>query len=288
MAYRQTVDLTNITALPPEGTTGTTTIQVPAGARLHDIMVEVQQGQAGSLTTSAPATRAQIIAAIKRVKLKIGTVLMREFTAEELYTMLDMEGEENVDGILPIYFSNPKCATVYGEEMTSWDLHNTAIPLEIELEIARPAAGTYFNVKAKASVDNLVNMMNGQSTQTFVKYERWTHTIHAGEDSYFGLKKGRWNRLWIFGLGDATRVRLKHNGVTIYDRHNVADRNEVKGELAKWGSTMPEGVFPLILNANRQLTDTIAVAATDTLELITDVPAEANVIFIQEMQSQTI
>jgi len=88
--FRQPLKITNVTALPPAGSTGLTrTFFHPGGIRLHNAKFYVTQGQTGSPGTPAPASRAQIIAAISRIEIMVGTVTLRDFSVEQLLIMQD-------------------------------------------------------------------------------------------------------------------------------------------------------------------------------------------------------
>jgi hypothetical protein len=293
MPFRQTLDLTNMSSLPPAGTSGTRTIYHPANMRIHSIRLFVQQGQTGALTTPAAATRDQIIAAIAEVRLKLGTITLRTFSAAQLYAMLDTVKENYVTGVLPIYFSDPRAASVLGEEATSWDLHGINTDLQIELVLNMPAAGTYFNVRALSLVDDLSNTIEGKWAGRFVRYERWSDALTAGRSSYFGLRRTRpWSRLWLFprNATPIKRLILRRNGVDVLNLANTAAEPELASDLASYDAVIPAGnvVFPVLLNVNKQITDQMEITPNDTLELITEMDTGDTVDFIQEVNTNAL
>jgi hypothetical protein len=300
MSFRSPLILTNMTALPTPGTTGTRTIYHPGNVRLHDFTLFVQQGQTGALATPAPASRAQIIAAIQKVEIVIGTQTLREFTAADLLTRQDIlgylqngEADGTGMGALTIYMSNPLAASVLGEEVTSWDLRG--IPeVQFRITVARPAEGTFFDIRAVSSVDNVANVDDkGQYFGRFVREVRQTDTIGAGRQSYFLLPRTRpFARLWMFSDVLPTRVILRHKGIDVYDVTQTAAQPELAQDFAKHGKVpllKADGtvntVWPVILNLTEQITERLEVTPNDQLELIMEKSASSQITFITEQQS---
>jgi hypothetical protein len=295
MPFRSPYILTNMTARPTAGTTGTRTIYHPGNVRLHDFTLYVQQGQSGALTTPAPATRAQIITAIQKIEIVIGTQVLREFTAEDLFTRQDILGytQNAGGGALTVYFSNPLAASVLGEETTSWDLRG--IPeVQFRVTVARPAATTFFDIRAVSSVDNVANVDDkGVYFGRFVREVRLTDTIGSGRQSYFLLPRTRpFARLWMFSDVQPTRVILRHRGLDVYDVTQTAEQPELamqfavhgKAPLLKADGTVDK-VWPLILNLTEQITERLEITPLDQLELITEKSASSQVTFLVEQQS---
>jgi hypothetical protein len=300
MPFRSPYILTNMSALPTAGTTGTRTIYHPGNVRLHDFTLFVQQGQTGALATPAPATRAQIIAAIQKVEIVIGTQILREFTASDLLTRQDILGylqngaaDGSGMGALTVYMSNPLAATVLGEEASSWDLRG--IPeVQFRITVARPAEGTFFDIRAVSSVDNVANVDDkGVYFGRFVREVRQTDTIGAGRQSYFLLPRTRpFARLWMFSEVLPTRVILRWRGIDVYDVTQTAVQPELAMEFAKHGKVpllKSDGtvstVWPLILNLTEQITERLEVTPNDQLELIMEKSASSQITFITEQQS---
>lgn len=296
MAFRQPLILTNVSSLPAAGYRGTRTIYHAGNIRLHSTTLFFQQGQAGALTASAPATRGQIIAALERVELKVGTTTIREFSAEQLFTRQDILGYQQVPGALTVYFSNPLAASVLGDEITSWDLRG--IPeLQIVLTLNVPAAGTFFDVSGISSVDNVANVDDkGVYRGRFIREARWSDTIGAGRQSYFLIPRVRpFNRLWMFSEAQPTRVILRYNGVDVYDTTQTADHPQLASELAKFkknpvldGNGKVVTVWPLLLNPNELLSDFLAITPADQLELITEKETSSSVNFVLEQISSGV
>jgi hypothetical protein len=298
--FRSPLILTNMTALPPPGTTGTRTIYHPGNVRLHDLTLFVQQGQGGALTTPAPASKQQIIDAIQKVEIVIGTQILRTFTARDLLIRQEILGYMQIggadgagQGALTVYFSNPLAATVLGEETTSWDLRG--IPeVQVRVTIAMPSAGTFFDIRAVSSVDNVANVDDkGIYFGRFVREVVQNDTIGGGRQSYFLLPRTRpFARLWMFGDNLPTRVILRFNGIDIYDVTQTAVQPELAMAFAKHGKVpllKADGtvstVWPLILNLTEQITEYLDVRATDQLELITEKSASGDITFLIEQQS---
>ena len=182
MAMRPNAPVTDITALPPAGQSGTITVRVPGGIRLHELVFNIQQGQSGSLTTPAPATRAQIETAIKDVRINLGTRILRAATAAQINTINAFNGYTLKDGILAILFSEPWRGTVMAEEVTAWDLFGTT-GLTIDIDVLVPASGTFFAINAQRKYDFIPNTdNNGRFIGRYILWKRITDALTQGSN----------------------------------------------------------------------------------------------------------
>ena len=300
--FRQPFKLTNVTALPPPGSSGQRrTFFMPGNIRVHNFTCYVTQGQPGTEATPAPASRAQIIAAIQRIRLVVGTVTIRDITADQLLKMQDILGYKQLGnpdgtnmGAFTIYFSEPKAATVLGEEASAWDLRGIA-ELQIWIDLNMPPAGTAFDVRMEASIDSIANVINGQFAGRIIRASRFTDQLGGGRTSYFLLPRTRpFSRLWLFPLSGVlpTRVILRRNQVDVYDMTQTAALPELASNLKKYDKTPflnPDGtvkdVWPIILNPDGQITNIMEISPADQLELITEMPTSGQIEFLIEQQS---
>ncbi|MDR2675321.1 MAG: hypothetical protein LBC18_10795 [Opitutaceae bacterium] len=299
MAYRQPLILTNMSSLPAPGTAGgKRTIYHPGNVRIHDITLFVTQGQSGALGVAKPATRAQIIAAISRIELKIGTITLRDFTAGQLFKRQDILGHKaGPEGTLTIFFSNPLAATVVGEELTAWDLRGVP-ELQIVVTLNIPASGTHFDINAVSSVDSIANInAAGAFVGRFIHEIRWTDTIGEGRQSYFLIPRTRhFSRLWLFADANLpARVIIRRNGVDVYDVSQTLLKPELAAILDKHEKNPPVNaagevvdVWPIILNPNEVIDDRMEITPADVLELITERPGSGQVEFLLEQQTPGI
>lgn len=254
---RLNAPVTDITALPPAGQTGTITVRVPGNIRLHELVFNVQQGQSGALTTPAPATRLQIETAIKEIRIQNGTRLLRVASAAQIFTMLAFNGYPVKDGILPILFSEPWRATVMAEEVTSWDLFGTR-GLTIDIDVAVPASGTFFSITAHRKYDGLPNVDDkGRFVGRYILWKRISENFTQGANTRDTFPRELpWSRLHIFAATGGTKiarsiVRLDNNPV--YDLFNTAERPEYDEHLSPFKLAKQAGHYAVVADYDQQV-----------------------------------
>lgn len=292
MAKRLNAPVTDITALPPAGQSGTVTLRLPGDMRLHELGINVQQGQAGTLTTPAAATRSQIETAITGIRINHGTRLLRRATAAQVFTMLAFNGYQLTAGILPILFSEPWRGTVMAEEICSWDLWGTR-GLTVEIDVVVPAAGTFFSITAHRKYDFLRNI--DSVTKAFVgRYILWhltSENFTQGSNTRDIFPKNLpWHRMHIFAAAGATKIArsiVRLNSVPEYDLFNTAARPEYLNQLAPYKFAAQTGHYAILGDYDQQINSYFDVNA-DTLQSIelettaVDTPA---IIFEQQTQN---
>lgn len=263
MSMRFKTPVTDITALPPAGVQGTITVRIPGDIRLHELLLNVQQGQAGSLTTPAPATRAQIETAIKDVRINNGTKLLRPATAAQINTINAFNGYTLKDGILALLFSEPWRGTVMAEELTSWDLFGTR-GLIIDIDVLVPAAGTYFNITAQRKWDKVQNVdSSGKAIGRYIIWKRISENFTQGVNTRDNFPKELpYSRVHIFSAAGASKiarsiVRVQNN--PLLDVSNTAEKPEYDESLTPYKFVKQTGHYAILSDDDQQIQSFIPV-----------------------------
>jgi hypothetical protein len=283
--------VTDITALPPAGTQGTITLKVPGDIRLHELAINVQQGQSGSLTTPAPATKAQIETAIKDVRINNGTKLLRVASAAQINTINAFNGYTLKDGILALLFSEPWRATVMAEEITAWDLFGTR-GLTIDIDVLVPASGTFFNVTVQRKWDKVPNVdSGGRFIGRYVTWKRISENFTQGVNTRDTWPKELpYCRAHIFAASGGTKisrsiVRLENN--PLLDVTNTAEKPEYDESLTPMKFVKQTGHYAIISDDDQQIQSYIPVgpASEHQVELTTTAVDTPQIIIEQHTDS---
>lgn len=125
-------DFTNVVA------GGKATVDLGVRDRYHQIYLKVGQ-QAGN-------SRADIIAAIGSIKLKINGKDQWDITAAQMFALNDQYNLPDHTGFIPLYFSNPRGRTFADEIFTAWDMTGqTTFQAEVEIKagVVNPTIEAY-------------------------------------------------------------------------------------------------------------------------------------------------
>ena len=260
---RYIAPVTDVTALPPAGSSGTITVRVQGNQRLHELAFNVQQGQAGTLTTPAPATRAQIETAIREVRISQGSRLLRTFSAAQLFTILAFNGYTLTDGIMPVLFSEPWRGTVMAEEITSWDLFNTR-GLTIDIDVVVPASGTFFAINISRKYDFLRNLdSNGAFIGRYILWKRISESFTQGENTRDNLPKElAYSRLHIFAAAGASKIErsvVRLENTPVYVIWATAPRPEYDEHLLPYKFAKQTGHYAILADYEQQIQSIIPV-----------------------------
>lgn len=291
MSMRFKTPVTDITALPPAGTQGTITVKVPGDIRLHELLINVQQGQSGSLTTPAPATKAQIETAIKDVRINNGTKLLRPATAAQINTINAWNGYTLKDGILALLFSEPWRATVMAEELTAWDLFGTR-GLTIDIDVLVPASGTFFNITVQRKWDKVPNVDSaGRFIGRYVTWKRISENFTQGVNTRDTWPKELpYSRAHIFAATGGTKVarsivRLEQN--PLLDVTNTAEKPEYDESLTPMKFVKQTGHYAIFSDDDQQIQSYIPVGPSSEhqVEITTTAVDTPTIIFEQHTDS---
>lgn len=291
MSMRFKTPVTDITALPPAGIQSTITLKVPGDIRLHELLLNVQQGQAGSLATPAPATRAQIETAIKDIRINNGTKLLRAASAAQINTINAFNGYTLKDGILALLFSEPWRGTVMAEEITSWDLFGTR-GLIIDIDVLVPVAGTFFNITAQRKWDKVRNVDNaGKFIGRYIVWKRTSDNFTQGvntRDTY--PQELPYSRFHIFAAAGASKitrsiVRLESN--PLLDVTNTAEKPEYDESLTPYKFVKQTGHYAILSDDDQQIQSYIPVGPSSLhqIELTTSAVDTPTIIVEQHTDS---
>jgi|GEM_PF-6284051 len=274
MAMRYIAPVTDVTALPPAGSSGTITVRVPGAQRLHELVFNIQQGQTGSLTTPAPATRTQMETAIREVRINQGSRLLRVFSAAQLFTILAFNGYPVKDGIMPILFSEPWRGTVMAEEITSWDLYGTR-GLTIDIDVVVPASGTFFAINIQRKYDLLRNVdEKGNFIGRYILWKRISEDLKTGENTRDNLPKELpYSRLHIFAASGGSKVRrsqIRLENTPVYDMWDIAERPEYDEHLSPYKFAKQIGHHAIITDYDQQIQSYLPVTPSSLHQVILD------------------
>jgi hypothetical protein len=272
MSMRYIAPVTDVTALPPAGSSGTITVRVPGNMRLHELVFNVQQGQTGALTTPAAATQVQIEAAIKEVRINQGARLLRVFSAAQLFTILKFNGYTVNDGIMPVLFSEPWRGTVMAEEITSWDLYNTR-GLTIDVDVVVPAPGTFFAINISRKYDFLRNVdSQGNFIGRYILWKRISESFVSGENTRDNLPKELpYSRLHIFAASSpskVTRAQVRLENTPVYDIFDTAARPEYKEHLAPYKFAAQAGHHAIVTDYDQQIQSVLPVTPSSLHQVV--------------------
>jgi hypothetical protein len=291
MSMRFKTPVTDITALPPAGTQGTITLKVPGDIRLHELAINVQQGQSGTLTVPAPATKAQIETAIKDVRINNGTKLLRVASAAQINTINAFNGYTLKDGILAVLFSEAWRATVMAEEVTAWDLFGTR-GLTIDIDVLVPASGTFFNITVQRKWDKVPNVDSaGRFIGRYLIWKRISENFTQGVNTRDTWPKELpYCRAHIFAASGGTKiarsiVRLENN--PILDVTNTAEKPEYDESLTPMKFVKQTGHYAILSDDDQQIQSYIPVGPTSEhqVELTTTAVDTPQIIFEQHTDS---
>tara|TARA_R110002073_G_scaffold29354_1_gene92604 strand:- start:5415 stop:6257 length:843 start_codon:yes stop_codon:yes gene_type:complete len=73
---------------------------------------------------SVPATKANFITNIASIQVYLGGTVQWDLTPNEIISINEEKGVPWVDGILPLWFSQPDSLTAVGEDRTAWGMGN--------------------------------------------------------------------------------------------------------------------------------------------------------------------
>lgn len=247
--------LTNISGVPGVSSSGTVTIEVPANARYHAIILQFFQN-------GALATAAQIATALTNCRFEVNGNLMRQFSGTQGQQILLVNGETLKDGYLPVYFSEPWRADVMDEEVTSWDLKGQRT-FNVYLDLTTPA--TAFSVGGVKIYDYKDNTIDGKPFVRAVKWIRQAFNANSGEADFDQIPKSRpIQRIHAFAASAALqRIRVRSDSVEIFDQTFAQNAQA----MAAYGMVQQTDSLPMIFDYNQQLRDALPVIGRDGLPL---------------------
>lgn len=243
--------LTNISGVPAAGTSGDVTIDVPANARYHAIVLEV-------MVNGVHATPAEIRSALTNIQFIVNGNVIRQFSATDAQQILLLNGETLVNGFLPVYFSEPWRADYMDEEITSWDL---AGERSFTIQIAATAPANPLTIRGYRIYDFKRNTIDGKPFASIVKWVKQSLNASLGENDFDQIPKTfPIQRIHCFAASAAiTRTRVRSDSVEIFDQ-TFAQNGET---LAPYGLAQQANSFPIVFDYTQQIRDFLPVVGSD-------------------------
>jgi len=242
--------ITGINGVAPGGVA---TVSIPTGRRYHALCFKYKGN----------ATQAVIEADILWIRLIVGGNMIREIIPAELNAELAANGIPFKAGRIPIFFSEPKRATVMEEEATSWDTWGQST-FEVQFGIAD--AATAPALTGYALYDYIRNdglLVNGvqHPGANIVKWLRQSVVVAgAGDVDVKTLPKGIVQRMTIFGpISAPTKVQAKIGSRTIWD----LERADAADVLSDYGITAQVKSYPVYYDFTQQIIGAQPIATAD-------------------------
>lgn len=269
--------ITNISGVPAPSTSGDVTIDIPANARYHGIVLEV-------LVNGAHATPAEMRTALTNIQFIVNGNVLRQFSATDAQQILLLNGETLINGFLPIYFSEPWRADVMDEEVTSWDLTGQR---SFTIQISATAPATGLAIKGYRIYDYLRNVVNGQPFAQVIKWVKQSYNAAIGENDFDQIPKTfPIQRIHCFAPSAAiTRVRVRSDSVEIFDQTFAQNAQT----LAPYGLAQQANSFPVVFDYTQQIRDFLPVVGADgsplrDLNLKLTMASAQNISFLTEQR----
>lgn len=274
---RLRTSITNISGVPAVGTSGDVTMDIPANARYHAIVLEI-------LVNGVAATAAEIRTALTNIQFIVNGNVLRQFSATDAQQILLLNGETLKDGFLPVYFSEPWRADVMDEEVTSWDL---AGQRSFTIQISATAPATPLTLKGYRIYDFLRNTIDNKPFAQIIKWVKQSYNAAIGENDYDQIPKA-WpiQRIHCFAAAAAiTRARVRSDSVEIFDQTFAQNAQS----LAPYGLVQQANSFPIVFDYTQQIRDFLPVLGSDgsplrDLNLKLTMASAQNVSFIIEQR----
>lgn len=249
---------------------GVATCELPTGRRFHGL----------TLYYKTNAAQATIEADIQFIRLSVNGVMIRDIRPAELFAINAANGIAFVAGEIPIFFSEPKRATVMEEQATSWDMFGQST---FTLDVGIASGATAPTLSGIATFDYSRNDgKDGRPGANIVKWVRQTVVFAAAGDlDVKTLTKGVVQRVTLFGPTSApTAVRVEVNSKVMLDM----TRTQAANLLAKYAITAQAGTFPAWYDYTQQIIDALPVGALDDYNVkITSGDAQ-NVVALSEVR----
>lgn len=222
----------------------TATLDVPLGRLYHGIFIRYKK----------TATRAQIEADVKEIRVLINGKAQRRYSAAQLFTMLDMIGYSFQAGIIPIFFSEPNRRTIDGEEGLAWGTADIAT-FQIEIDIASTATAPTLSAFAEVGIGN-------KNLGLIIKHRIESFDSQGAQvKNITGLpKRDIYQRMYVFS-SLVTAARVEVDQLCVYD----LTRDDAVALMARPTPklTMPTGTFVICFDDTQQVTDGLPMARND-------------------------
>jgi hypothetical protein len=162
---------------------GTASIDLPVGKKYHQLRI------AYGTTTGGGPTQANMEAHIDEMRVKVNGKVQRTMSAAELFAINAYHGIAVVNGILPIFFSEPWRRTALGEDLTGWGTNDVeTFQVEIDIDAAALTPTLSMTVISEPSAEDM---------GPIVKWDRFTipvgavgvfnHTQFPKDDAYYAV-----------------------------------------------------------------------------------------------------
>jgi hypothetical protein len=271
---RKIEEINGISGVAPGGVS---TLNMPLNRRYHALKVfptgTIDEGGGPTVTTDPTKLIAQI-------RLIVNGVVIRELTPLEFLRIAgaNFDGEQETTNV-PIYFSEPKRASVMGEEGSSWDM--TSAPdnpiLTFVLEITWLSGITNPVTKVLASYDHGRNLVNGKSFQQIVKQKGLTFNAPAGDYDITSLSiRHPIQRLHFQpSAGTVSRVEVVRDDEKVLDAQKVhydefLDDYDIDSPFALSVAFDHEQQISSALKANQSLRVRVQCSDANNLRVITE------------------
>lgn len=252
---------------------GTAIANIPLNRRYHAIKAFVSGTVGGSPSTDPTAL-------LDYVRISVNGVVLRDLTPAEYIAIAQLNGQTQVAGELPHFFSEPWRASVLGEESTSWDLTGQTkmtVEYKIKSTVTAPA------LAIQATYDFSHNISDGKRFDAIVKQLKQTYTAPSGKYDVTTLPV----RFPI------QRILLNASTGTILDVEVYRDSEKVheglalenKSWLADYKLDATKFSYPLVFDYEQQISSPLVVdkdlnvrvnsSASNTLTAITEYRANA-------------
>ncbi|MBL4761679.1 MAG: hypothetical protein JKY93_03155 [Gammaproteobacteria bacterium] len=229
------------------GASQTATIDIPVGARFHNIKIFYKDNAIQSVIESD----------ITMIRIKVNGKVQRTYKPAELYKTLKANGHAFIAGIIPIYFSEPWRRNVVSEDVLAWGTSGLDT-FQIELDIASGATAP--KLHAYAVTDNVI-----ASLSNIIKVRRQVIPVsQTGLLTVSTLSKRAdeiYHRMHCFegADGDIESVEIKQDGYDVYSADvavndaNMADRDIVS----------QTGVFHIMFDDTQRTEDGLVMVHAD-------------------------
>jgi hypothetical protein len=253
--------LTDVKNVPAANASGTVTVDIPTDGRVLNIKTNVARG-------GALATLAQMRAAIRTMRLKVGAEVLRQLSFAEFEFILNANGYTVEAGLLSYFFAEPWRATVLDEEILAFDAWRyKADGVKFEMDITNDATALAFSPRYEFDERAKVDPATKQAFMRLINYTVQMEPVSGGTKLIkLNTLDGSLQRIHILTPAAVTlsRVRLLIGRTPIYDITQTVTDPGLHHQLKDMGMVIPaahdlqDGLgshnsWPVIPDNNQQL-----------------------------------
>ena len=259
------------------------TTNIPTGPRYHLLKLIAK----AKTTAAGNAALTDVTQIIEWVRLIVNGIVMWDVTAADLIALAKTNDIDPKNNELPLYFSEPKRASILGEEATSWDTANGARKITLEIKWKQAIQEASLRVMYSADYSrNITTDANGKQVPYLSVFkvfsQNWNFGAGTSDIVNLPIQKPIQRLFLIPSAGTIESVEITKDGERIFEL-TQSDNEMLLADYSIRANAFGAGSFPFLPDHEQQISSALMVSKDLNVKVKLSEAASVRALIVQRV-----